>query len=156
MQDLIIDLMEDPEGFKTKVKNGLDVNAQDENGKTVLHHLAISLEYASNVEVKEDIFAAMKVVLDLGAAPHLLDKDGRAAGSYIDQIEENNPALEMIYEAQPKFNPGKYQDKYSPIGEETKEQAQTATAQLQDLMRERGEKGVIVCKQNNSRKAKSR
>lgn len=137
MQDLIIDLMEDPERFKTKVKNGLDVNAQDENGKTVLHHLATSLANAP-MEMKEDIFAAMKVVLDLGAAPHALDNAGRAAGFYIDQTEENNPALEMIYEAQQKFNPGKSQDKYSPIGEEAKAQAQAAAAPLQNLMSERG------------------
>lgn len=141
MEDLVTDLMEDPEGFKARVKSeGIDLNAQDENGKTILHHLTYNLANAP-MEMKEDIFLAMKVVLDLGAAPHILDNADRAAGSYIDQIEENNPALGIIYEAQQKFNPRKVQEQYSPIGEEVKFQAQAAAAPLQNLGRNSNPQG---------------
>lgn len=141
MEDLVTDLMEDPERFKDRVKSErLDLNAHDENGRTILHHLTSSLANAS-MEMKEDIFLAMKVVLDLGAAPHILDNAGRAAGSYIDQIEENNPALGMIFEAQQKFNPRKVQEQYSPIGEEVRSWAQAAVAPLQSLGRNSNPQG---------------
>lgn len=133
MEDLVTDLMEEPEGFKDRVKSGgIDLNAQDNNGKTILHHLTSSLANAP-MEMKEDIFLAMKVVLDLGAAPHILDNAGRAAGSYIDQIEDHNPVLGMIFEAQQKFNPRKVQEQYSPIGEEVRSQAQAAAAPFNNL-----------------------
>lgn len=141
MQDLVTDLMEDPEEFKFRAKaEGLDLNARDENGKTILHHLTASLANAP-MEMREDIFAAMKAVLDLGAAPHVMDNSGKAAGAYIDQTEENNPALEMIFEAQQKFNPGKTQEQYSPIGAEVRNQAQAAAAPLQNLGRNNNPQG---------------
>ena len=132
MDDLVIDLMENPEGFKARVKSEeIDLNAKDENGKTILHHLAFSIANASE-EMRKDIFLAMEAVLDLGAAPHIMDNNRKAAGDYIDQTEENDPALKMIFEAQQKFNPRKDQGQYSPIGAEVKVQAQAAAAPLQN------------------------
>ena len=133
MKNYIEILMNDPEEFKAKLESErLDLNTRDEYGKTILHYLTASLVNAPK-EMKEDIFAAMKYILDLGAAPHVLDSNGMAAGAYIDQIEENDSALKMIFEAQQKFNPRNDQGRYSPIEDRIKSQAQSAAAPLQEL-----------------------
>lgn len=120
MEHLLIDLMDNPESFKEKAKSeGLDINAKDQNGKTILHHLTGMFNDASS-EMKEDLSLAIKAVLDLGAAPHIVDNSRKAAGEYIEQTEEHNSVLKMIYDAQRKFNPIRYQEEYSAIKDDVK------------------------------------